>query len=81
MLRKLLWTGPRAVRVRTRRRPAIDGDPDRVGHAPSGHQLGPHPSGGKGGGPNPFAVVAAAAAAGALLAKLVDWRAAHALRR
>jgi hypothetical protein len=39
---------------------------------PSGPQLGPRPS--AKGGPNPFLVVAAALAAGVLLAKIVDWR-------
>jgi len=47
------------------------GDPPA---APSGPQLGPRSSGGTSRGPNPFAVVGVAAAAGMLLAKLVDWR-------
>jgi hypothetical protein len=45
-----------------------------VAPAPSGPQLGPRLSGGKRRGPNPFVVVGLAAAAGALIAKLVDWR-------
>jgi hypothetical protein len=40
--------------------------------APSGPQLGPRKQ--AGGGPNPFAIVGGAFAAGALLAKLIDWR-------
>jgi hypothetical protein len=42
--------------------------------APSATQIGPRSSGGTSRGPSPLAVVAAAAAAGILLAKIVDWR-------
>jgi hypothetical protein len=39
-----------------------------------GLKLGPRSSGGKSVGPNPVVVVGAAALAGVLLAKLIDWR-------
>ena len=42
--------------------------------APSGPQVRTQPRERGTGGPNPFAVVGAAFAAGAVLAKLVDWR-------
>lgn len=48
-------------------------EPGAARHAPSRPQHGPRPSG-KRGGPNPFAVAAAAFAAGTLLAKIIDWR-------
>ncbi len=41
--------------------------------APSGPQIG-KPAKPGGGGPNPLVIVAAALAAGILLAKLIDWR-------
>jgi hypothetical protein len=62
-----------AARARGRlRKGAEPGAPAPL--SPSGPQLGPRPSGGKGSGPNPFAVVLVAAAAGVFLAKLIDWR-------
>ena len=71
-LRKLK---PSLIVARARGRLPKDGEPGRsAASTPSGDQLGPRPSGGKGGGPNPLAVVGAAAAAGALLAKAIDWR-------
>ena len=42
--------------------------------APSGPQVRAQPRARRTGGPNPFAGVGAAFAAGAFLAKLVDWR-------
>ena len=64
---------PTLVRERLRgRTPAAD-----RAAAPSGPQLQPRPSvnGGRaGGGPSPLVVVAAAFAAGILLAKVIDWR-------
>jgi hypothetical protein len=71
-LRKLK---PSLVAARIRGELPRDADPGSAPtRAPSGPQLGLRPSGGKGRGPNPFAVVGAAAAAGILLAKAIDWR-------
>jgi hypothetical protein len=50
------------------------GDTLDVFRKPAGLKLGPRSSGGKSGGPNPVVVVAAAALAGVLVAKLIDWR-------
>jgi hypothetical protein len=71
-LRKLK---PSLIAARARGRLPKDAAPGAPAPlSPSGPQLGPRPSGGKGSGPNPFVVVAVAAAAGVLLAKLIDWR-------
>ena len=71
-LRKLK---PSLIAARARGHLPKDAEPGRgAPKAPSGAQLGPRSSGGKSGGPNPFAVVGGAAAVGVLLAKLVDWR-------
>jgi hypothetical protein len=69
---------PSLIAARLRGRLPTDAEPGsgskRGARAPSGPQLGPRSSGGTSRGPNPFAVVGAAAAAGVLLAKIVDWR-------
>lgn len=70
-LRKLK---PSLIVARARGRLPKDAEPGSAPRAPSGPQVGPRSSGGKSGGPNPFAVVAAAAVAGILLAKIIDWR-------
>ena len=71
-LRKLK---PSLIAARARGRLPKDAEPGSgTPRAPSGPQLGPRSSGGKSRGPNPFVVVAAAAAVGVLLAKIVDWR-------
>jgi len=74
-LRKLK---PSLVAARARGLLPTDAEPGsgsrRRPRAPSGAQLGPRSSGGTSRGPNPFVAVAAAAAAGVLLAKIVDWR-------
>ena len=71
-LRKLK---PSLIAARARGRLPRDAEPGSgAARAPSGPQLGPRSSGGKSGGPNPFAVIAAAAATGVLLAKIIDWR-------
>ena len=66
---------PSLIAARIRGRLPTDADPGSgPRRAPSGPQLGPPSSGGKSGGPNPIVVVAAMAAAGVLVAKIVDWR-------
>jgi hypothetical protein len=74
-LRKLK---PSLVAARARGLLPTDAEPGsgsrRAPQAPSGAQIGPRSSGGTSRGPSPFLVVGAAAAAGVLLAKLVDWR-------
>jgi hypothetical protein len=71
-LRKLK---PSLIAARARGRLPKDAEPGSgAPRAPSGAQLGPRSSGGKSGGPNPFAVVAVAAVVGVLLAKIIDWR-------
>jgi hypothetical protein len=71
-LRKLK---PSLIVARARGRQPKDEPPGGgARRAPSGPQLGPRSSGGRSRGPNPFLVVAVAAAAGVLLAKIVDWR-------
>ena len=64
---------PSLIRARVRGEAPTDLDPARGAVAPSAPQLGkrPKPSGG---GPNPWVVVAAALAAGIVLAKWIDWR-------
>jgi hypothetical protein len=71
-LRKLK---PSLIAARVRGELPTDAPPggDRP-RSPSGPQLGPRSTGGKSRGPNPFAVVGAAAAAGVLVAKIIDWR-------
>ena len=74
-LRKLK---PSLIVARARGRLPRDAEPGtgprHEPQAPSGTQLGPRSSGGTRRGPNPFAVIGAAAAAGVLLAKIIDWR-------
>jgi hypothetical protein len=82
VLPKLLWTGVvAAIAGETTtdessflRRLRPYGASRRTPVAPSGAQLGPRSSGGTSRGPNPYAVVAVAAAIGVLLAKAIDWR-------
>jgi hypothetical protein len=69
-LRKLK---PALIAKRARGEAPTDEKPAEPRRAPSGPQLGGHPTG-RAGGPNPFVVVGAALAAGVLLAKWIDWR-------
>ena len=69
-LRKLK---PSLMKKRIRGEAPTDEKPGEPRKAPSGPQLGKRASG-KAGGPNPFAVVGAALAAGVILAKWIDWR-------
>jgi hypothetical protein len=71
-LRKLK---PSLIAARARGRLPTETEPESGPRmSPSGPQFGPRSSGGTRRGPNPFAVVGVAAAAGVLLAKAVDWR-------
>ena len=71
-LRKLK---PSLIAARVRGELPTDSSPESgPRRSPSGPQLGPRSTGGKSRGPNPFAVVGAAAAAGVLVAKIIDWR-------
>ena len=65
---------PTLIVKRARGEAPTDQEPGADVVAPSGPQLGHRPAGPRGGGPNPFVVVAAALAAGILLAKIIDWR-------
>ena len=69
-LRKLK---PSLIVARARGELPTDQEPDMPVVAPSGPQLGTRPKA-RGGGPNPFVVVAAALVAGIVLAKVIDWR-------
>jgi hypothetical protein len=65
---------PSLIAARARGEAPTDQEPGTVALAPSRPQL-PKPKAPPGeGGPNPFVVVAAALAAGILLAKIIDWR-------
>ena len=70
-LRKLK---PSLVAARIRGELPKDAAPGSGARRPVAPDLGPHSSGGTSRGPSPLAVVAAAAAAGILIAKIVDWR-------
>lgn len=71
-LRKLK---PSLIAARVRGELPKDDPPGSGIHrAPCASQLGPRSTGGTSRGPNPLAVVALAAAAGILIAKIVDWR-------
>jgi hypothetical protein len=70
-LRKLK---PSLMKKRLRGEAPTDERPGEPRRAPSGSQLGARPSGGRNGGPNPFAVVGAALLVGVILAKWIDWR-------
>lgn len=71
-LRKLK---PSLIAARARGQAPTDQEPGAGTVAPSGPQLGPRPDPEqRGGGPNPFVVVAAAFAVGIFVAKLIDWR-------
>jgi len=83
-LRKLK---PELIRKRMRGDAPTSLRPDERPTAPSGPQLGEHPTqvtppkraakkkrGGGGGGPNPFLVIGAALALGVVAAKVIDWR-------
>jgi hypothetical protein len=68
---------PSLIKARARGELPIDESPGRARTAPAGPQLGkrPHPrKAQRGGGPNPYLVLAAALGGGILLAKVVDWR-------
>jgi hypothetical protein len=60
---------PSLIRARMRGELPVDGKPPQV-QAPTPPAQRPARSG----GPNPFAVIGAAAGAGLALAKLIDWR-------
>jgi hypothetical protein len=80
-LRKLK---PELIRKRLKGQAPTDQKPGEARRAPSGPQLGDHPtavttpkkskqkSGGS--GPNPFVVIGAALALGIVAAKVIDWR-------
>lgn len=72
-LRKLK---PSLIAARARGELPTDGPPGEPVRAPSGRQLGqrPKPKRRREGGPNVVAVVAAALAAGIVLARIIDWR-------
>ena len=71
-LRKLK---PSLIVARAKGEAPKDADPGATAvRAPSGPQLGRRKPSKDGDGPNPFAVVGAAFAAGSLLAKIIDWR-------
>ena len=80
-LRKL---NPTLIKKRARGEAPTDQRPGEPRTAPSGPQLGEHPTpktakrtkgaGARAGGPNPFVVAAAALAVGIALAKWIDWR-------
>jgi hypothetical protein len=75
-LRKLK---PELIRRRLKGQAPTDRKPDEAPAAPSGPQLGEHPTveekpKRKQGGPNPFVVIGAAIVLGVVAAKVVDWR-------
>jgi hypothetical protein len=79
-LRKLK---PELIRKRMQGKAPTDQHPGEAPKAPSGPQLGDHPThaskpkkkkGGSGGGPNPFLVIGVALALGVVTAKIIDWR-------
>jgi hypothetical protein len=71
LLRKLK---PSLIVARAKGEAPTNAKPGETVVAPSGAQLGERPKPKKSGGPNPFVVLAAALAAGIVLAKIVDWR-------
>lgn len=70
-LRKLK---PSLIVARAKGEAPKSGQPGSAPRAPSRPQLGARPKPPGEDGPNPFAVVGAALAAGVLLAKWIDWR-------
>lgn len=71
LLRKLK---PSLIVARVKGEAPTNAKPGETVVAPSGAQLGERPKPKKAGGPSPFVVLAAALAAGIVLAKIVDWR-------
>ena len=74
LLRKMK---PSLIKARARGELPTDEQPGQGRTAPAGPQLGnrPDPQQTKrGGGPNPYVVLAAALGGGIMLAKLIDWR-------
>ena len=69
-LRKLK---PELMKKRAKGEAPTDGRPTPPA-APSGPQLGKHPTPRKAGGPNPYVVLGAAVVLGVALAKWLDWR-------
>ena len=65
---------PSLIKARARGELPTDDEPTKPRVAPAGPQLRERPNRGAAGSPNPLVVVAAAFAAGILLAKIVDWR-------
>ncbi len=65
---------PSLMRKRARGDAPKNEKPGEPRRAPAGPQLGERPKPKAAGGPNPFAVVGAALAAGVALAKWIDWR-------
>jgi hypothetical protein len=68
---------PSLIKARAKGELPTDETPGHGRTAPAGPQLGKRPAPSKarrGGGANPYLVVAAALAAGVLLAKVIDWR-------
>jgi hypothetical protein len=70
-LRKLK---PSLMKKRLRGEAPTNETPGEPRRAPSGPQLGGHPSSNEHGGPSPFLVIGIALAGGIVLAKLIDWR-------
>jgi hypothetical protein len=76
-LRKLK---PELIKKRLKGEAPTSQKPGEAPKAPSGPQLGDHPTDVKtpkkknGGGPNPFVVIGAAVALGVAVAKIIDWR-------
>ncbi len=68
---------PSLIKARARGELPTDETPGEPRTAPAGPQLGnrPEPKKQAGGGPNPWVVMAVAVGGGALLAKMIDWRA------
>ena len=68
---------PSLIKARAKGELPTDEPPGHGRTAPAGPQLGKRPDPKKarrGGGPNPYVVIAAALGAGILLAKVIDWR-------
>jgi hypothetical protein len=65
---------PSLIVARAKGEAPTNAKPGETVVAPTGPQLGERPKPSKSGGPNPFVVLAAALAAGIVLAKLLDWR-------
>ena len=65
---------PSLIVARAKGEAPTDQKPGEGVVAPSAPQLGPRPSRGAGGGPNPFVVLGIAFLVGLVLAKVIDWR-------